>query len=292
MSNPMPAHGARERWRRTQLAAIEPMAYREIMRFERKFGAITTPVIPVDRFLEDLWGLRYVHCDPTLFGIPTEAQGGLRPDLRKVIISETVTHRGQQNMVKLHEGCHWLKHVPMGLRVNPDQIMLLDGTSLPAGAPTGAWYCRGEACYQNGKLEEPYMYREAEFFGACMLLPRDRFAPRAERRIHQAWREQHPGYTFPRQEWFRHTSRNAVITIVDRAVEFLYEQHEEEVSKSVIRIRLSEVGLAPEYAQRRFDEPARMREVMRGLTSRLFATEHTAVIGSTGGDEVVPWEQR
>lgn len=291
MRNPMTARSARERWRRTRLPAVEAMAYSEIMRFERRFGATTTPVIPVDSFLEDLWGLRYVHCDPAVFGIPSEAEGALRPDLRKIIISDAITHRGQQNMVKLHEACHWLKHVPADLRVDPDQRALLDnGASVPAG-PAEAWYCRGETCYRDGKLEEPYMYREAEFFGACMLLPRDRFVPMAERRLHQAWREHHPGYAFPGTEWFSHTGRNAAIAIVNRAVELLHEQHEEEVSKSVIRIRLTEVGLAPEeYAQRRFGEPvADMRAVLPAAVGMLFTMEPNSFVGSAG-DEGESWE--
>ncbi len=282
MLKQMAMHSARERWRRTRLPVIEATAYGEIMRFERRFGAVTTPVIPVDSFLEDLWGLRYVHCDPAIFGIPHEAQGGLRVDLRKVIISDAVTHQGQQNMLKLHEGCHWVVHVPAQLRVGRDQGRLLE---VDAGS-AATWYCRGEVCYRDGQLEEPYMYREAEFFGACMLLPRDRFTPRAERRIQQAWREVWRGHPFPGPEWFRLVGARAIPPVLERAVHLLHEQHQGEVSKTVIRIRLAEVGWAPQFSQQRPDQDmSHLRDVLpaavEGLCGPLSDAAGTgAVVGA------------
>lgn len=232
----------RNQWREVRLPQVEARAYEEIRRFERRFGPIRTPCIPVDRFVEDLWGLRYVHCDPELFGFPAEVQGGLRTDLRKVIISDAVTHRGQMNMVKLHEGAHWVLHTSSACRVSSDQ-MEGAGTEIPS------FFCRGEVCYRDGRLEEPWMHREAEFFAACMLLPREHFKLRGERRIHQAWREEWHGHPFPGPAWFRLVGERAIPGVVERAVHLLHEQHEGEASKTVIRIRLAEVGLAPAYSR-------------------------------------------
>jgi len=95
------------------------------------------------------------------------------------------------------------------------------------------------------------MYREAEYFAACMLLPRDRLTPRAAGRIGQAWREESMlrGSLFPGPQWFRMTHTRTVVPILDRALRRLHEDYECEVSKSLMRIRLEELGFAPPETQ-------------------------------------------
>jgi hypothetical protein len=114
------------------------------------------------------------------------------------------------------------------------------------------------------------MFREAEFFGACMLLPREWFTPRAERRIHQAWRETWRGHAFPGQGWFRLVWERAVPPVLERAVHLLHEQHQGEVSKTVIRIRLAEIGWAPPFSQQRPDQGmSHLRDVLPTVVKQL-----------------------
>ena len=275
----------RRRWRQLRLPQVEAAAYGEYRKYERRIRPIRTAWTPMDLFVEDLWDCRLVYADPSELGFPSDVLGGLRPDLRKILVADSVTNRGQENMVKAHEGAHLVLHVPRYVRVDPGQGTLLEAE--PQGPP--AFYCRGGTCYANGIVEPRWMSREAEFFGACLLLPRDTFRPRAERRIHQAWREDYHGHSFPGITWFHDMNPRAVLPILSRAVQLLWDMYEGQVSRAVIRIRLSEIGLAPALsAQSGEPSMVRMRDTLADAVNELFGP----LLDAAGTDEMRPSVRR
>ena len=124
----------------------------------------------------------------------------------------------------------------------------------------------------DGKEEPPWMTREAEFFAACIQMPRDRYLPVAERRIAEVVNSQpsNSGYLRTLDEKLRLASHyidsaqsagwppdecNLLMprvfdtAVVEDALELLDLDHGAQVSKAAQRRRFAEMGLAFDAAE-------------------------------------------
>lgn len=181
MRNP---YAGKDRWRKVRLPQIERLASDQISRYESKVCKIDTPWIPVDKFVENLWKYDLLYDDPQSYGAAPGALAVLRPDLRLVVVSDHPADRARLEWNAAHEGAHIVMHVPPG--DEPGQESLSFGNEIEAGTGERSVYCRDKTCgFLNGP-EQPFMYREAEYFAGCLLMPRDRYEPLAQTRLIEA----------------------------------------------------------------------------------------------------------
>jgi hypothetical protein len=177
-------YSGKEWWRKVRLPQIEKLASEQIVRYESKICKIDTPWIPVDKFIENLWKYNLLYDDPESYGAATGALAALLPDLQLVVVSDRAEDRSRLEWNAAHEGAHIVVHVPPA--GEPSQGSLSFGSQIDVSAVKRSIYCRGNACGFLGGPEEPYMYREAEFFAGCLLMPRDRYGPLAKMRLTEA----------------------------------------------------------------------------------------------------------
>lgn len=175
----------KEWWRRVRLPIIEQRAASEIARYEAKIARIGTSWIPVDMLVEKLWGYSLLYADPVEYGAASGALAALRPDLRMVIVSDREEHRRRLDWNAAHEGAHIVLHVPFVDR-DPNQGSFEFGDEVEPKTTERAVYCRDNTCGFIGGPEQPYMYREAEYFAGCLLMARKRYEPLGRTRLTEA----------------------------------------------------------------------------------------------------------
>ena len=184
MRNPF---AGKDWWRKVRLPQIEGLASDQIRRYESKVCKIDTPWIPVDKFVENLWKYELLYDDPQRHGAAPGALAVLRPDLQLVVVSDRPADRARLEWNAAHEGAHIVVHVPPANE--PSQGSLLFGNEIEAGMGERAVYCRDRTCGFLDGPEQPYMYREAEYFAGCLLMPRERYEPLAKKRLIEALEE-------------------------------------------------------------------------------------------------------
>lgn len=252
----------------------------EIMRFESKFGVIETPWIPIDMLVEKLWQYTILYDDPKEYGALPDALAVLRPDIKRIVISDALNHPGRECWSAAHEGGHIVLHLPAD--APSEQIKLfpdVENTPQPK-----AIYCRDKACGYAGSAESGVMYREAEFFAGCLLMPRGRYLPLAERRLTEALDAQ---LTVGRISLEAVESsvalREAVYTAaVESAVsEMAANDLNRSVSKQAQKIRLSgdELGLIHEMDETEEISPFRVYMRKRYEFSEHFAAQAAKALG-------------
>jgi Zn-dependent peptidase ImmA (M78 family) len=150
-------------WREERLPQIEGLAYTELTKYEESFGALDTPMIPIDKIIES-WGLAYYWDDLRNYGAPEGTIGLLDHQKKLIVLEETIREQVRERFTLAHEAGHWKLHLKE--RPAPNQLPLFQDAE--------EWFfCRGEA-------EEPWMFQEANHFAACILMPRDRLVPLAQ----------------------------------------------------------------------------------------------------------------
>lgn len=243
MRNP---YARKDWWRKTRLPQIEGLASEQIARYEAKVCKIDTHCIPVDKFVENLWNYVLLYDNPENYGASPGALAALRPDLRLVVVSDRTADRARMDWNAAHEGGHIVLHVPPANE--PSQESLSFGDEIEVSRGERSVYCRDRACGFLDGPEQPYMYREAEYFAGCLLMPRDRYRPLAQMRLIEALDEcLSRGMIGLRDVESSESLRSAVYT---QAVELAVSKMAEidlngSVSKQAQKIRLSggELGL-------------------------------------------------
>lgn len=172
-------------WRKTRLPIIEAIASKEIARYEKRISKIDTAVIPVDKFIEKLWGYELLYDNPAKYGAVPGALAALRPDLKLVIISDEAGDQTRLEWNAAHEGAHILLHIPYNNESTPPDIYPSDDRT-DVRSSKRSIFCRNDSCGFADGPEHPYMYREAEYFAGCLLMSRERYEPLAAHRFTEA----------------------------------------------------------------------------------------------------------
>lgn len=207
----MPSKGLMTRgqawWREERLPQIESLAYSELLRYEERFGKLDTLRVPIDKIIES-WGLEYYWDDLRHYGVPEGTIGLLDHQKRLIVLEEAVREQARERFTLAHEAGHWKLHLRK--RPAPNQLSLFQDVR-------ERFFCRGEA-------EEVWMFREANHFAACILMPRASLVPLAKALL----------------------AEGAVDALLDernmvKALNHLAEVFD--VSKQAMEIRLRELGL-------------------------------------------------
>lgn len=220
-------------WRTKRLPEIEMLAAREIDLFEACIHQIDGPCIPVDEILRRQCGYELVKDQPERYGAPKGALAVLLPRQLLVVLSNQVTHLGRRNMTIGHEIAHILLHLSSEDRPqdNTERVVPM-------------LYCRGNTC-GTGTRETPWMTREAEWFSAHLLMPRDRYLPLAERHLTQTLKQvvEPLGYSIEEVESSARLRVEVGEAVIDMALDDLLRDLRGEVSRQAQQIRLQELGL-------------------------------------------------
>lgn len=109
------------------------------------------------------------------YGIPDDAIGALKPYQRFVFVHDSIHNVGRENLTVGEEIGHFVLHMAneerrMGLQKSPELI-----------------FCRMmNDSYVNESVEPTWMSREATYFAACLMMPRDRYGVAANEALKQA----------------------------------------------------------------------------------------------------------
>lgn len=200
-----------------------------------------------------------------------EAIGELRPFQRVVFLYGSIEVRGREGQTIGHEIGHFVLHVK-GVPA-PGQ-MELDLEAVEASpAVVHRFYRTEQGMFVNeGQPEPVWMSQEADFFAACLQMPRDRYLPAAERRLREAvmahlrlgnpWRTLDEKVALAQrmigglaQRGVNLEEHNLLLPggfdngVIEAALDMLERDHKGEVSRAAQRRRFVELGLAVDAAE-------------------------------------------
>ena len=239
----MSTEAGRRWWRTKRLPDVEAKAYRLIGRYERRFGRIGSLWLPVSHIVEGFLGYEVVYDAPEKYNAPCDALAVLLPELKLIVQNERETeYLARENQNYGHEICHIECHLPAGFG-NAAQLTM--GGLIETTEPSHI-HCRVTACDGCKGADPPWAYREAEFFAACLQLPRERFGPIAEERLREALRSSLKSWNVRLQDLADDEDLQAAVNTaaVRSAGERLYnDDYRRNVGRRVQTIRLAELGL-------------------------------------------------
>ncbi len=258
-----------QRWRREKrFPEIEGCACQLVWSHERKRGPIPGCVVPPALLLRDIDCELIYFCDADRpkYGIALDAIGELRPFERVVFIHDSIEVRGREGQTIGHEIGHFVLHAK-GVPA-PGQ-MELDLEAVEANrAVFHRFYRTEQGMFVNDGQPEPvWMSQEADFFGACLQMPRDRYLPAAEKRLGEALmahlRLGNPRRTLEEKAALAQRTINGLAQrgvnleehnlllpggfdngVIEAALDLLERDHRGEVSRAAQRRRFVELGLA------------------------------------------------
>jgi len=259
-------------WREKRFPEIEECACQLVWSHERKHKPIPGCVVPPALVLRDIDCelIYFSDADRPKYRIPWDAIGDLRPFQRLMFIYDCIEVRGREGQTIGHEIGHFVLHakgVPALGQVELD----LEGVEA-SRAVFHRFYRTEQGMFVNDGQPEPvWMTREADFFGACLQMPRDRYLPVAERRLREALmahlRLGNPRRTLDEKIALAQRTINGLAGqgvnledhnpllpglfdngVVEAALDLLERDHKGEVSRAAQRRRFVELGLAADAA--------------------------------------------
>jgi hypothetical protein len=195
------------------------------------------------------------------YRIAADAIGALDADERWVLIHEAIETPGREAHTIGEEIGHAVLHAKL---ISPEQQAL--GLEIPAAQGIRRFTRTEQGALNDERPEPVWMSMEAGYFSACLMMPRDRYGPVAERRLREAVSWQYRHQTRPRTiaekvalgEAFLKAIRRSGLDpadynlvmpgvfdngLIDFALDLLQLDHQGNASKAAQRRRLVELGL-------------------------------------------------
>ena len=259
-------------WREKRFPEIEWCACKLVWSHERKHEPIPGCVVPPALLLRDI-GCELIYfsdADRAKYRIPWNAIGETRPPERLILIYDSIEVRGREGQTIGHEIGHFVLHAK-GVPALGQEELDLQGVEA-SRAVFHRFYRTEQGMFVNDGQPEPvWITREADFFGACLQMPRDRYLPVAERRLREALmahlRLGNPRRTLDEKVALAQATIDSLARqggnleehnlllpggldngVVEAALDLLERDHKGEVSRAAQRRRFVELGLAVDAA--------------------------------------------